>query len=323
MTTIIAKDALRQSVEMASEGRQTVLRTKKGSPSYFNVIPAFNCEDISPDLGTGRHPAFVVNGIEKSEIFIGSYQAIIHEGEALSLPFQNPKTGIDFDASRAACAAAGTGFHLMTNLEWAAVALWMVKHGHVHTRGNTNYGESHSNPEEFGLCCEHGKTLTGSGPASWRHDGTMFGIADLVGNAWEWVDGLKLVSGKIVMPTDNAFELSEGEWPDTGMSINGIKGIQISDKVTDRGWINKTFNDIVSQGDIYSTIALKQAMLFPLDDMKVPGHVWADNSKGFEALPVRGGGWYNTSGCGLAALLLCNVRSDVYGSIGFRPAFIV
>ena len=85
--TIIVKDALRQSVETASEGRQTVLRTSKGYPSYFNVIPSFKCEEISDSMGTGLHPAFVVNGIEKSEILVGTYQAIISGGQALSLPY--------------------------------------------------------------------------------------------------------------------------------------------------------------------------------------------------------------------------------------------
>jgi sulfatase modifying factor 1 len=322
MTTIIVKDALRQSVETASEGRQTVLRTAKGSPSYFNVIPAFNCEDINPNLGTGRHPAFVVNGIEKPEIFIGTYQAIIHDNEAISLPYQNPKARIDFDDARAACVSAGPGFHLMTNWEWAAVALWMVRHGYGDAHGNTDYGESHIDPAESGLCGEHWKTLTGSGPASWRHDGSMYGIADLVGNVWEWNDGLKLVSGKIIMPSDNAFELSESEWPDTGISINGMNGIHISDKITDRGWLSKVFKDVAGADGHPPTVALKQALLCPLGGMDVPGHFYADNTDGFEALPVRGGSRGVGAIAGLAGLTLNNARSFVHTNIGFRPAFI-
>jgi len=324
MTTIIAKDLLRQSVETASEGRQTVIRTTKGYPSYFNVIPAFKCEEVSGSLGTGTHPAFVVNGIEKPEIFVGSYQAIISGGQALSLPFQNPKTNINFDAAQAACAAAGPGFHMLTNWEWAAVALWMIKNGYSNIRGNTNYGTSHSNPEESGIPSgDGGKTLTGSGPDSWRHDGTAYGISDMVGNVCEWVGGLKLVDGKIVMPADNNFSAGESEWPGAGASINGKGGIQISSEITTRGWLNTPFDKIAMDGDQPLPVSINQALLCPCDgSLGVPGHVWADNSEDFEALPLRGGGWGGTSDCGLAALYLNIVRSGVYSHIGFRPAFI-
>src|SRR5690606_21658939 len=63
-------------------------------------------------------------------------------------------------------------------------------------------------------------TLTGSGPASWYHDGTPAGIADLRGNVWEWVDGLKLVNGRIYVHHDNDFDTGNSEgsvdgWVDT------------------------------------------------------------------------------------------------------------
>ena len=42
MTTILIKDALRQSVEAASGGLQTVLYTAKGQPSFMNIIEKFD-----------------------------------------------------------------------------------------------------------------------------------------------------------------------------------------------------------------------------------------------------------------------------------------
>ena len=321
---IIVKDALRQSVETASEGRQTVLRTSKGYPSYFNVVPAFKCEEISDRMGNGLHPAFIVNGVEKSEILIGTYQAIISNGQALSLPFQTPTTNIDFDKARAACEAAGPGFHMLTNWEWAAVTLQMIKNGYGHIRGNTDFGKSHSNPEEFGIpSCEGGMTLTGSGPDSWRHDGTAHGIADLVGNVWEWVDGLKLADGRIIMPSDNHFTAGESLWSDAGAAIDGKGGIHISEKAMKRGWLNAPFTEITVQKALLAPLSIGQALLHPCDgSMGVPGHVWANNSKGFEAMPFRGGYWSNTGSCGLAALGLSYVRSYVGSNFGFRPAFI-
>ena len=42
-----------------------------------------------------------------------------------------------------------------------------------------------------------GRTLTGSGPNSWSHDGTAAGIMDLCGNIWEWNQGMKIIDGRI------------------------------------------------------------------------------------------------------------------------------
>ncbi|GIW22655.1 MAG: hypothetical protein KatS3mg068_1662 [Candidatus Sericytochromatia bacterium] len=63
----------------------------------------FDNSHIDPSLGTGVHPAFLVNGVEKSEIFIGKFQSIVHDGVALSLPNQSPIVSINFDNAKARC----------------------------------------------------------------------------------------------------------------------------------------------------------------------------------------------------------------------------
>ena len=68
--TISAPDSLRASVEAASGGRQTVLYTALGQPTFLNVIPKFNGPDVDAGLPAGVHPAFVVNGVEKKELFL-------------------------------------------------------------------------------------------------------------------------------------------------------------------------------------------------------------------------------------------------------------
>ena len=81
--------------------------------------------------------------------------------------------------------------------------LWCRRHGHA-AQGNTDSGRSILAPEARGQRVdgrdpdEQGDpaTLTGSGPARWRHDHTAHGIADLCGNLWEWQAGLRLVDGK-------------------------------------------------------------------------------------------------------------------------------
>ena len=110
--TISIPDALRQSVEAASGGRQTVLYDDLNYPSIMNIIPAFNVEDIDTDLGTGLHPAFSVNGTTKSEIFIATFKAYVHNGRALSLPGYDQKCSVDFDTAKGYCTAKGTGWHM-------------------------------------------------------------------------------------------------------------------------------------------------------------------------------------------------------------------
>lgn len=321
MAEIIMKDTLRAEVEAASGGKQTVLYTAKGQPGYFNVIPQIRLEDLHPSLGTGIHPAFLVGGVEKSEIFIGTYQAVIRDGEALSLPGEIPAGRIGFDDARAVCSAAGPGFHLMTNWEWAAIALQCAALG-IDVRGNTNCGQSHSHPAEKGQ--GNPVILTGSGPDTWRHDGTPFGIADLVGNVWEWVDGLKLVSGRIMMPADNNFCLAEDQWPDAGAAIDIRDGEpMITSSAVEDDWNSCEFAKLATEGGFIVPPSLRQAALCPVEGMTQRGWFWADSSDGFEALPFRGGGWYDGASAGSFALHLNIERSSVTAYLGFRPAFVL
>ncbi len=221
MPATFTKDSMSAAVEAASGGKIKILYDDLGNPSHMVRIPKFNLEDISADLGTGPHPAFIVNGVAKSEIWIGAYQASVIDGRAYSLPGQDPKIAIDFDTAKAACVNKGQGWHMMTAWEWAAIALWCLKNK-FQPRGNTNYGRSHALTYETGTRVDGGtpgvssgtpRILTGSGPISWRHENTYAGISDLVGNVSEWNDGFKIIDGKMYFPDDNNFALAEASWP--------------------------------------------------------------------------------------------------------------
>lgn len=234
MPSIYVKDELRAAVEAASGGKQTVLYTASGQPSIMNIIPKFNLEDIDPSLGSGVHPAFIVGGVEKRELFIGSYQGIIKNGELLSVAGVNPSVSANHDTFVNAARAAGPGFHVTTNVEYSALALWCWKNG-FQPRGNTNYGRSHEANYETARRQDGGnpgstngsaRNLVGSGPASWRHDNTPNGISDLCGNIWEWSPGIRLMDGEIQVIANNDAALHS---TDMARTSNAWRAIRASD----------------------------------------------------------------------------------------------
>ena len=334
---IFNKDPLRASVEAATGGKVTVLYDDKGYPSYMEVVPKFNVEDIDADLGTGVHPAFIVNGVEKSEIFVGQYKANVLDGRALSLPGYDQATSITFDNARAACTAKGPGWHMMTNWEAAALAHWCVKNGQP--RGNTYYGRHHVSTHEAGrrqdgiapgTASGTARTLNGSGPASWRHDGTMAGIDGLVGNVWEWIDGMKLVAGKFYFPDDNYYAQAEASWKDQGVIValdTTVKlGVAGTDTLHTSGSVLPWCSGL-GRTTAYAALSdavkrrFMQAMIDPAFNTSDPVGYFYWNCDG-EHMPRRFGRWYLAGSAGVAALFLGDVRACADTDIGFRPAYI-
>ncbi|HBK4766845.1 TPA: hypothetical protein LLS86_000333 [Serratia liquefaciens] len=208
---IIIKDALRSRIESESQGRRTVLYTASGQPNYMYVMPRFTLDEVASGLGQAVHPAFVVNGKEKSEFFYGCYPGSLHHGELLSLPDEEPASWLDLAAFRQAAARNGAGWHLGTNAEWAALMFWCRHHQWLE-QGNTDYGRSVQNHDQIGRRLDGAPageqqgqptTLSASGPAAWYHDGSVNGIGDLCGNLWEWQLGLRLIAGEIQILPDN------------------------------------------------------------------------------------------------------------------------
>jgi hypothetical protein len=189
-----------------------VLLDDLGEPGVYVRIPKFTLGDVLTGGGSATHPAFIINGVEVDAIYVSKYQNIIQHGRAYSLPMRDPAAMVDFDAARAACEAKGEGYHLMTNAEWAAVALWVRKNIDPPNRrypyGNDDYGKSAYESEAFAVPTlqSEGQTLrvaTGSGGITWSHNWAEDGIWDLNGNVQEWVGGLRLVNGEIQVLANN------------------------------------------------------------------------------------------------------------------------
>ena len=352
--TILIKDSLRQSVEAASGGEQTVLYTAKGQPTYMNIIQKFDLSTIDASL-SGIHPAFIVDGVEKPEIFVGTYLGKLVNGELLSLPNVDPSASINFDNFSTYARACGAGHHLMTNAEWSAVALQCYKND-TQPFGNTYYGRSSENPlligrRQDGLnpgnTAGTARTLTGSGPVEWRHNRKPSGIADLSGNVWEWSAGMRLMNGEIQVIADNNAALHTIDMSATSAQWKAIDAVT-GNLVTPDGngtttgtvkFANSGTSDYTINGASFGAIRnlsttnpvsaaalarLKALCLYPVieDTAKFNSDgLWKTIDAG-ERTPFRGGSWNNAANAGVFALHLGYARSNVNTNIGARPAFV-
>ena len=256
-------DSLKLSVEAASGGKQTVIFDDRGLPSIMYRIPKLKSSELFVGGSPTTHPAFIVNGTEVDEILVSVYQNIVVDDRAYSLPYKDPRVYVNFDQAKAACEAKGRGWHLMTNAEYAALALWCKKNGYM-PRGNNYCGhdvdrrweagvESYdwildynwnnmANRQEGTNFHHTGRVYTGSGPVGWRHDGTASSIDMLNGNVWEWSAGFRLVDGEIqVIPNNNAAaaidqSLNSGLWkavmPNGSLVTPGTNGTLKFDYLT-------------------------------------------------------------------------------------------
>lgn len=362
MPTIFTTDSLRAAVEGASGGRITVLYTASGQPTYMNIIPAFNLEDIDPSLGTGLHPAFTVGGVQQSQIFIGTYPGIIKNGELLSLPNVDPGSSFNCDQAVAYARAMGPGWHCMTNAEYAAIALWCWKNG-FQPHGNDNYGASTDAPWETGVrqdglapglvnTSAAARTLTGSGPASWRHDNTPAGISDLCGNVWEWSPGLRLNSGEIQVIQNNDAALAATDLSATSTAWQAIASADgslvapgtagtlkydasasndtgtpiLSTTITNPGDgtqnVETAFQSLTAASGLTVPSIAKALGVYPAAATGLGDDRLVVNNNG-ERLPLRGGSWFNGTSAGVFGVNLSDPRSNVSTSIGARPAFVI
>ena len=182
-------------------------------PSVMVYIPAFKNNEVLTGGNESIHPAFIVNGQQIKGFWYGKYQAHNYAGVAYSLPAEDPTASINFDAAKNACEAKGHGWHLSTNAEWAAIALWCKKNGFM-PYGNNNFGKDTRETNfkaipttyETAEGVNKGKpahVATGTGPLSWSHDKTLAGIWDLNGNVWEWQGGIRLVWGELQILANN------------------------------------------------------------------------------------------------------------------------
>lgn len=340
-------DGLRRSVEAASGGKMTVHYTAKGQASYFFIQPAFLASDVDPNLPNELHPMFVAGEENKKERHIGAFQGVVINGELVSTPCADPGASRNFDSFASAARACGPGFGLMTNADWAGIGAW-CRANDFYPRGNSNFGQDRHRAFETGTRQDSGiagdgsgsaRTLTGSGPTSWRHNNDMIGISDLCGNVWEWAPGMRIVDGEIHIIKDNDAAL---DVTDFGASSSAWRAIDASNgdlvapghsraiKLASSGSADYTI--VASSGSDFKTLTanaigpaaltmLKLHGMFPLGN-DIGDDRLSFNLKG-ERVPFRGGYWYPSNRSGVFTVNLVYARSVTATLFGARPAFTV
>ena len=341
-------DDLKLSIEALSGGKNTVLFDDLGMPSVMVPFPKLKMSDLIAGGSENIHPAFSVDGVEKSVIYVSKYQNIVLNERGYSLPMRDPRASLNFDQAVTYCRNKGKGWSLTPYSLWSAIALWCRKNGTM-PRGNNNYGADHAYGHEKGVPTyyESGKIArcaTGSGPNTWNHNWMPDGIADLNGNVWEWCAGMRLMNGEIqiipyanCMAADASMGASSTLWKaiaaDGTLVEPGSAGTLKYNYVS--GHIQLTSGDITPEdtwrGDTYQNMTLDSALTVPEiakalliypdepgGDYGGDGHYM--NNSG-ERLLFCGGRWDNTSDAGVFYVRLNNPRSDSYSNIGFRSAY--
>jgi hypothetical protein len=217
---------LGQEIKELTEGKNELIFDKLGRPNVMvnfkvnetarNSFLSNNGVDYAPSEGNlGVHPAFVQSG--KFQGFrLGKYMAARHNNHNFptSLRGMSPAHNITHDgctglinSANAGAFSNGKALHLETAPEVGYLSLLSRAKGFC-CKGNSYFGTDQSSKNGTGIPCDDhiyvsgeesrvGKTLTGSGPASWNLDGTCLSPADLRGNAYEWKAGIRYYEGFI------------------------------------------------------------------------------------------------------------------------------
>ncbi len=346
--TIIAVDGYKKAVEHNSGGKNTVVYDAQGNPNIMVVVPRFNYEDLEkPDLelGEGIPTAFQTNGVPRSEILVGKYLASTMGAGTATIGGAKPRTSVNYDQAKELCTRKGANWHLFSAHEWAAIAHFCAANGTI-PRGNTNYGRSHDRKLETGRRSDNlapgeasgvAATLTGSGPATWTHDHTDFGISDLVGNVYEWIDQMSMQDGRIITTLDNNPAIAEENWTKHEVFLDALLATagapmlnsKIETRQGDMGDDNNTGTSStiewqkLTKDPSYVPSELMRRLLIEtaVDTGAAAGRLYVRNYG--KRFPLRGSSWNVGAYAGLGVLGLDASRVSSRSNIGFRPALFV
>ena len=304
-------------------------------------IPAFTNYTCNSILGTNWqpltavHPAFIrSDGTTMPWFEVGMY--LCGESErghyGGSSAYQKPMTQT-LEVARRLTATHGDKWHVLNNAQWSAIAIWcLMRDSSNQPKGNTYYGVAHDERYQSGVRVD-GKlpsdssgtavTFTGSGPNEWRHNGAINGIADLVGNFNEWVDGIKVRNNAIIAASRS--NTHESEW-ETLAYINAPshnKGSLSNQAPTNDNQCNfsaRPWRDLKKEANYQPVQLLQQLLIEPTTGTQLAnGSFYCYSEEMGGSFGVRGGGFSYGDLSGLACLYL-STRENAH-KFAFRLAY--
>ena len=274
-------------------------------------------------------PIFIVKGVEYDSVYLSRFLNSAVGDQVVSLPFRDPLASINMDDAIQRIRQKGEGWHLLTNCEWQ----YIKDTTRPGTHGNTSFGKYHGDDAERGVLSEYGRTETGSGPASWYHNGDKeTGIADTIGNVWKIVSGIRLKRGKLEYMANNDAaapdaDLSEESTEFLEVLVDGSpvkigpgeNGMMITTEEVE-GW------DCVERGDVCIDLKTVPDILKDIgiitDDTETETDIFAADAELDEAICFVGANWHSASNSGPSALNLYYPRTDAGAVFGLFSALL-
>lgn len=260
-TDLAHLESLAREIFDISKGRNEVRFNRKGQPSIMVNFPCDEKARLDYLSGSGTyfevpaytettnhknlHPAFIVNNQAIRGFRLGKYKDVRVNGSNyhLSLFGLPPAWGSggfteSYNGLASRCDSINAATNLpegdrVANITYAIfryLAQLSVTEG-FHMRGADYYGYAHNASGEKGTPGgdytyrgQYVHVLNGSGPNSWRHDGTPFGVYGLIGCTREICHGFELDAGKIlIIPNNNALRSTAAELGESSASFKAIK----------------------------------------------------------------------------------------------------
>ena len=343
-----------------------------GTPLYWPCIvvrrPAKKAVHYLTGAGDNIHPAFVAGSTNYDQYWMskypGPYVASNSKTILLSLSGFDGMSNLltraeitpSYDTALTYGKAGGNGSHCVTNVEWMEVAMSCLREG-FQPKGNNYYGRDSTDPdtaEYYGIpaywsSSKIARVLNGSGPLSWFHDGSPWGIWGMNGNFYQVTAGLRQKAGEIQVITNNDAALdatdqsdATGVWkailqdgslvaPGTDLTLkyDATTPITIGTGITVRTDASKsnTFGTVAAASGVTIPTIAKLLGIAPAGSAAELGedYIYMRNDETgtySETMARRGGDWDGSTRLGVFVLSLGSTRSVASYSIGARSAFL-
>ena len=343
-----------------------------GTPLYWPCIvvrrPAKKAVHYLTGAGDNIHPAFVAGSTNYDQYWMSKYPGPYVTSNSktilLALPGFDGMSNLltraqiapSYDTALTYGKAGGNGSHLVTNVEWMEVAMSCLREG-FQPKGNNYYGRAYEDPdlpEYYGVpaywsSSKIARVLNGSGPLSWFHDGSPWGIWGMNGNFYSVTAGLRQKAGEIQVIANNDAALdatdqtdATGAWkailqdgslvaPGTDLTLkyDATTPITIGTGITVRTEAYKanTFGTVTAAAAITIPTIAKLLGIAPAGSAAELGedYIYMRNDESgtySETLARRGGFWVSYTRYGVFVLDLYSNRSDTGNAIGARSAFL-